>query len=144
MGINILLLSDFINKGEETMDYKNYIKTVLDERTLWEQLSEEGSELAKAALKVIRAMGYSNNSTPISRKEAMDNVKEELRDVLHVCSILGLIDNVEVDEEKLERWVKRIKGNADTPKGEVNAVHIGDSRHLYQCSNCGDAFFWCA
>lgn len=119
------------------MSNKEYIKKVLDQRTLWEQLAEESTELAKAALKVIRAMGYSNNSTPISAQEAMDNVKEELQDVMCVCEMLGL-DDIESNDEKLERWVKRIEGGKETIRGRVDAIYIANSRHLYQCSNCGE------
>lgn len=76
-----------------TKELTSYIQQTLDNRTLWEQLAEEGTELSKAALKFIRAAGYSNNPTPISVAQAFADVKEELQDVLHVCSILGLIDN---------------------------------------------------
>lgn len=118
----------------------SYIQQTLDDRTLWEQLAEEGTELSKAALKFIRAAGYSNNPTPITVAQALADVEEELRDVLHVCSILGLIDNVEVDEEKLKRWVKRIKGEADTPKDETLAEKTGTymcPAAIYKCLSCG-------
>lgn len=122
-----------------TKELTSYIQQTLDDRTLWEQLAEEGTELSKAALKFIRAAGYSNNPTPISAAQAFADVKEELQDVLHVCSILGLIDNVEVDKEKLKRWVRRIKGEGDTPKGETLTKQTGDyafTAAIYQCSHC--------
>lgn len=119
----------------------SYISQTLGDRTLWEQLAEESSELTKAALKVIRATGMSNNPTPVDAGKALADVSEELQDVLNVCSILGLIDNVEVDEEKLKRWVRRIKGDGDTPKGETLAEQqTGDyafTAAIYQCSHCG-------
>lgn len=90
------------------MDKKRYIKHTLGERVLWEQLGEESAELTQAALKYIRAAGLNNNPTPITQDEALANVKEELQDVLCVCELLGLIDNVEMNEKKLERWVNRI------------------------------------
>lgn len=123
-----------------TEELTMYIRTALDDRALWEQLAEEGTELSKAALKFIRAAGYSNNPTPISKRQAIADVKEELQDVLHICSVLGLISDVEVDEKKLERWVKRIKGEADTPKGETLAEPVGDLgvfAQPYKCSYCG-------
>lgn len=123
-----------------TKELTSYIQQTLDDRTLWEQLAEEGTELSKAALKFIRATGMSNNPTPISAAQAFADVKEELQDVLHVCSILGLIDNVKVDEEKLKRWVKRIKGEGDTPKGETLAEPTEDfvlAGRYYKCSHCG-------
>lgn len=118
----------------------SYIQQTLDDRTLWEQLAEEGTELSKAALKFIRAAGYSNNPTPISKRQAIADVREELHDVLHICSVLGLISDVEVDENKLERWVKRIKGEADTPKDETLAEKTGTymcPAAIYKCSYCG-------
>ena len=47
-------------------DYRDFIKHKLDMRTLLEQLAEEASELSQASLKLIRAKGLSNNSTPIA------------------------------------------------------------------------------
>lgn len=118
----------------------SYISQTLDKRTLWEQLAEESSELTKAALKYIRAAGYSNNPTPITEMQAMENVKKELRDTLHVCSILGLVSNVDVDEKKLERWVRRIKGEDDPAKCETLAEKTGTymcPAAIYKCSYCG-------
>lgn len=123
-----------------TEELTMYIRTTLDDRALWEQLAEEGTELSKAALKFIRAAGYSNNPTPISKRQAIADVREELHDVLHICSVLGLISDVEVDKKKLERWVRRIKGEGDTPKGETLAEPLGDIGmfgKVYKCSYCG-------
>lgn len=117
---------------------EEYIKKVLDDRTLWEQLAEESSEVTKAALKFIRAAGYSNNPTPIDETNAYHDVIEEMRDLLCVCKLLGL-DNIEPENEKLERWVKRISGQLDTPKGEVKLEKEGydfDGEVVYKCSNC--------
>lgn len=86
----------------------SYIKANLDDRTLWEQLAEESSELTKAALKIIRASKLSNNPTPISETNAYTDVKEELQDVLCVCELLSLIKGVDMNQAKLERWVLRI------------------------------------
>lgn len=118
----------------------SYISQTLDKRTLWEQLAEKSSELAKAALKYIRAAGYSNNPTPISERQAMENVEEELRDTLHVCSILRLVSNVDVNEQKLKRWVRRIKGESDTPEEETLVEKTGTymcPAAIYKCSYCG-------
>lgn len=92
----------------DVMADKNYILSVLDARTLLEQLAEEASELAQAALKLIRAAEYSNNPTPITRQEAEVNLDEELHDVLAVASLLGLIDYDDDENPKWKRWAERL------------------------------------
>ncbi len=89
------------------MDNKQYIMSVLDKRTLLEQLQEEAAELIKAASKVMRAEGLNNNVTPVSVGEANLNLQEEFSDVLAVGELLGLIDCQ--DESKLERWAERLR-----------------------------------
>ena len=87
---------------------KNYIRDVLSERTLLEQLAEEASELAQAALKLIRAAEYSNNPTPITLQEAEVGLDEELHDVLAVASLLGIIDYDDDENPKWKRWAERL------------------------------------
>ena len=92
----------------DVMADKNYILSVLDARTLLEQLAEEASELAQAALKLIRAAGYSNNPTPITLQEAQVSLDEELHDVLAVASLLGIIDYDDDENPKWKRWAERL------------------------------------
>ena len=87
---------------------KNYIRDALTERILLEQLAEEASELAQAALKLIRAAEYSNNPTPITRQEAEVNLDEELHDVLAVASLLGIIEYDDDENPKWKRWAERL------------------------------------
>ena len=87
---------------------KNYIRDVLSERTLLEQLAEEASELAQAALKLIRAAEYSNNPTPITLQEAEVGLDEELHDVLAVASLLGIIEYDDDENPKWKRWAERL------------------------------------
>ena len=87
---------------------KSYILSVLDERTLLEQLAEEASELAQAALKLIRAAEYSNNPTPITLQEAQVSLDEELHDVLAVASLLGIIEYDDDENPKWKRWAERL------------------------------------
>lgn len=68
--------------------YVGHIKDTLGDRELLEQLAEECAELAKAALKCIRAAGMSNNPTPVTLEEAGDNLIEEFRDICCVMYIL--------------------------------------------------------
>ena len=88
--------------------YQEYILSVLSERELLEQLAEEASELAQAALKVIRATGMSNNPTQVSKTDACINIEEELHDVLAVASLLGLIDYNDDENPKWQRWAERL------------------------------------
>ena len=92
----------------DVMADKSYILSVLDERTLLEQLAEEASELAQAALKLIRAAEYSNNPTPITLQEAEVGLDEELHDVLAVASLLGIIDYDDDENPKWKRWAERL------------------------------------
>ena len=62
--------------------YAKHIRATLDNRTQLEQWAEECSELSKASSKRIRAIGRSNNITPVSPEQALDNVREEIMDVL--------------------------------------------------------------
>lgn len=94
---------------------KLYVINRLDDRTKLEQLAEEAAELSQAALKLIRAKGLSGNVTPISEKEALQNVNEEIIDVLmcikaYDCELNG-VDVVEVMENspKWLRWVERLR-----------------------------------
>lgn len=92
----------------DVMADKNYILRILDARTLLEQLAEEASELAQAALKLIRAAEYSNNPTPITLQEAEVGLDEELHDVLAVASLLGIIEYDDDENPKWKRWAERL------------------------------------
>lgn len=73
---------------------------------LYEQLAEEATELAKAALKVARI--YRNeNYTPLTVNEAFDNVIEEYTDVYICCKALMLYHSNEIENKKILRWIER-------------------------------------
>ena len=90
--------------------YAEYVKNTLPTRDLLEQLAEECNELSKASLKLIRAIGLSENATPISKNEAYDNFIEEQKDVISVLWLLtgneryAYIDGY----PKYERWARRL------------------------------------
>jgi hypothetical protein len=86
--------------------YKEYVLSVLSERELLEQLAEEAAELSQAALKLIRAEGLSNNTTPITAGQARTALQEEFSDVLIVAELLELIDCQ--NDKKLQRWAERL------------------------------------
>lgn len=92
----------------------DYIREQLSQEELLCQLSEEASELSKAALKLRRVYDGAN-PTPVKRSEAYDNLLEEFADVMLAFEVLGF-DPITVDQvcqkiraEKLKRWYDRLK-----------------------------------
>lgn len=76
-----------------------------------EQLAEESSELAQAALKLARILRR-ENPTPVSYQEAIEHLREEVADV-NVCTfelydICGLANTVDIEADKYTRWCERI------------------------------------
>lgn len=72
------------------------------------QLAEEAAELAQAALKLRRVMDR-RNPTPVTYKEAWDNLIEELGDVKICALALDVEPNEENMQKKVERWEKRLE-----------------------------------
>ncbi len=95
-----------------------YIAENLSEEDILCQISEEADELAKAALKLRRAITQTN-PTPVSVDEAKYNLLEEHGDV--VGSFLVYAKKNKLDDEsvyetsnefiksKFDRWAQRIK-----------------------------------
>mgnify|MGYP004527944691 CR=1 FL=1 len=124
--------------------YKEYILSVLTERELLEQLTEEAAELQQAAMKCIRAAGLSNNTTPITAGQARTNLQEEFSDVLAVAELLELIDCR--NDKKLRRWAKRLgykDVEDDEEKGELIKaaekikVYCASRKGCTECPFCG-------
>ena len=90
--------------------YAEYVENTLPARDLLEQLAEECNELSKASLKLIRAIGDSENPTPIGQVEAYDNFIEEQKDVISVLWLLTRDENYKFidDYDKDARWAKRL------------------------------------
>jgi NTP pyrophosphatase (non-canonical NTP hydrolase) len=91
-----------------------YIMRNISQAALLEQLAEECTELAKAALKLAR-IERDENPTPVTRDEAIEALCEELCDV-YVCEILCELDYDmswrDIDnhmDEKVCRWAERIR-----------------------------------
>lgn len=83
-----------------------------------EQMAEEAAELAQAALKYARIL-RGENPTPVTEREAMGHLSEEVADVL-VCmdvvmeypgSLYGVDEQV---FEKKARWLDRLEGKNGT------------------------------
>lgn len=62
---------------EKMNEYAKYVREELTLRDKLEQVAEEASELSQAALKLIRALGMSENPTPTTCKQALSDFSEE-------------------------------------------------------------------
>lgn len=74
----------------------------IGEPALLEQLAEECSELAKAALKLAR-YERNENPTPITRGQAVENLVEEIADVnicINAVWANGVVDAGDVEKEE--------------------------------------------
>ena len=84
------------------------ISNSLSEAARYEQLAEECSELAQAALKKARKL-RGENYTPKSMKEIDASIDEEWADILLVKDVCGLNTNWNMFEQKSDRWRERLK-----------------------------------
>nr|DAQ24246.1 MAG TPA: nucleoside triphosphate pyrophosphohydrolase [Caudoviricetes sp.] len=110
-------------------DKFHVVNSALGAAALLEQLAEESTELAHAALKQAR-IERDENPTPVSASEAFSNLFEEVADV-RLCiraleSMIGPMDTKEIEDEKLTRWVERIEA---TQAKKKQAVQRKKERH---------------
>jgi hypothetical protein len=105
----------------KNLGYIEIIRNHLGEREILEQMAEEATELAQAALKCIRAMDESKNPTPLSLTAATANLVEEYGDVGVAWAVLFFptLKELYQDEDmplaqpqemKLKRWAERVTG----------------------------------
>lgn len=83
----------------------------LGEPALLEQLAEECSELAQAALKLAR-LERGENPTPKTEEECVENLLEELGDVNLCMSVIEANRGIHIrclSVDKKARWAKRIR-----------------------------------
>lgn len=110
---------------------KNYVASQLSQAALFEQLAEECTELAQAALKMAR-LERGENPTPMLLEEIQANLVEEISDVDLVLSVLNINPSARIQERKLARWVGRIeeareRGSKPVRQGEEScAVMTGE------------------
>lgn len=88
------------------MQKKKRMIDIIGEPAMLEQLAEEATELAKAALKLAR-IERKENPTPVTKEEATLNLIEEYTDVMQCTEELGLLPNREQMEEKYKRFLAR-------------------------------------
>lgn len=90
------------------------IREMLPLAELMTQLAEEASELSQAALKYRRTLSNAN-PTPTTRRQAEDQLLEEIADVklcLHVAGFEKVRDKIAVNRiisSKAERWLHRLE-----------------------------------
>lgn len=90
------------------MNTLSYIFDRIGQPAALEQLAEEATELAQAALKYARKI-RDDNPTPVDIYTLEANLKEEFTDVMLASDILGLRIIASVYAFKIERWVDRIQ-----------------------------------
>lgn len=100
-----------------------------------QQIAEEASELAKAALKYLRFIQgddpvYIDGVRADNRKDAdaqhlLDNVTEELSDVVLVCDIACFKPSRSIMQQKLSRWRMRLEENDDGKDKEEGHSQAG-------------------
>lgn len=90
-----------------------YIVDALSDLELLAQLAEEAAELGHAALKLRRAID-GGNPTPVTKAEAVKNLREEIADVWLLVKVLGMDEERdvatyrEIMARKVDRWAKRM------------------------------------
>ena len=89
---------------------RGFIKERVPVVELLAGLAEESSELAQAALK-LRRVFVSNNPTPVSEDQAIENLWEEIADVNLYVSLLDINLGAvsEYMQAKQRRWEERLK-----------------------------------
>lgn len=91
----------------------------IGEPAMLEQLAEEASELAHAALKLSRKL-RNENPTPKSRAECQRELVEEFTDVIQCARELKLkIDEEQIEEKRLRfltRWTAMLQSRLDSKR----------------------------
>lgn len=88
-----------------------FIREQLSTADQFAQVAEEAVELAHAAMKMQRIL-TGTNPTPVTEKEAMGKVMEEICDLYNALEVLKLDVNLKYEgirKKKMARWVERIK-----------------------------------
>lgn len=82
------------------------IYETIPKAALYESLAEEATELAQAAMKMARVL-RNENPTPVTQKEAKDNLIEEYGDVLLTAAYLELQEDFDGVRKKHNRCLDR-------------------------------------
>ena len=88
-----------------------FVRDQLSPADQFGQVAEEAVELAHAAMKMQRILN-GTNPTPVTEKDAMGKVMEEICDLYNALEVLKLDVNLKYEgirKKKMARWVERIK-----------------------------------
>ena len=83
------------------------ISSLTKTATLLDQLAEEATELAHAALKASRIL-RAENPTQVTLHEAESMAIEEWTDLCLVADVIGLNLDEDIYDAKLNRWTARL------------------------------------
>lgn len=115
------------------MENIEYIRSKLTYAEQMAGLAEEATELAHAALK-LRRVCDGTNPTPVTEKEAVANLIEEVGDVLLYLEVLGFPvepeDYRKNMDAKLERWVRRMKGESQEDRENPKLLTMDELRKM--------------
>lgn len=93
-----------------------FVREQMVPAALFGQLAEEAVEVAHAAMKMQRIL-TGTNPTPVTEKEAMGKVMEEICDLYNALEVLKLDVSLKYEgirKKKMARWVERIKKAGDS------------------------------
>ena len=98
-----------LNNDSQYFAAIGYIRRNIGAAACYEQLAEEASELAQAALKYARIL-RGVNPTPVPKEEAAMMLEEEYIDVQLAADVASVhANNRNLYLTKLQRWVDRIE-----------------------------------
>ena len=103
---------DYIaNRVNKRARLEKDILLMAGEHNVSRQLAEECCELAQACIKFQRTLDVPSD-TPLTREEATLMLVEEFTDVLVCAAVLGLTEDADMFDAKLERWKHRLTSSA--------------------------------
>lgn len=118
-----------VNMQLESVEKQNYVMDtaiVIDkigEYGALQQIAEEASELAQAALKYLRFIKGDNpmyingvradKNDDVAAQHLLDTIREELSDVVLACDVAGFKPYESMMRWKLSRWLTRLKENSN-------------------------------
>lgn len=123
------LIQRMVNMQTRDIEEKNFVMNKafvlgkIGEYGALQQIAEEASELAQAALKFLRFIKGDNpvyingvkadkNDDDVAQ-QLIDNINEELSDVVLACDVAGFKPYKSMMRWKLSRWIFRLKENGN-------------------------------
>lgn len=103
-----------------------YMRDRIGTAAMFEQLAEEASELCKAALKSARII-RGENPTPVTSRQASEDLREEYTDVIICANEIGLLYDAGLAEYKRKRFKQRWEENHAGESNKEIAEEIGRS-----------------